>query len=70
MRWLVERTGNVPSTVPFYTEGAFFTEMGMTTVVCGPGEIAQAHRVDEWVALDALEEATDLYVAAIEEFCK
>ena len=70
VRWLVERTGNAPSTVPFYTEGAFFTEMGMTTVVCGPGEIAQAHRVDEWVALDALEEATDLYVAAIEEFCK
>lgn len=69
VRWLVESTGRDPGTVPFYTEGAFFTELGAKTVICGPGEIAQAHRVDEWVELDALEQATDLYQRAIEEFC-
>ncbi len=69
VRWLVERTGEGTSTVPFYTEGPFFNRMGANTVVCGPGEIAQAHRVDEWVELDALEAAADLYRAAIEEFC-
>lgn len=69
VRWLVERTGRAPGTVPFYTEGAFFTELGATTVICGPGEIAQAHRVDEWVELDALEEAAQVYRAAIEEHC-
>lgn len=69
VKWLVEETGASPSTVPFYTEGAFFTSMGARTVICGPGEIAQAHRVDEWVELDALLHATDLYAAAIEEFC-
>jgi acetylornithine deacetylase len=67
--WLVERTGHPPATVPFYTEAAIFNRMGAATVVCGPGEIAQAHRVDEWVELDALEAASDLYRAAIEEFC-
>jgi len=67
--WLVERTGEAPSTVPFYTEGAFFTSLGARTVICGPGEIAQAHRVDEWVELDALEAATAVYADAIEEFC-
>ena len=69
VRWLTERTGREPGTVPFYTEGAFFTELGASTVICGPGEIAQAHRVDEWVELDALEEAADVYAAAIEEHC-
>jgi acetylornithine deacetylase len=69
VRWLVERTGSPPSTVPFYTEGAIFTAMGARTVICGPGEIAQAHRVDEWVEIDALEQAAVLYRAAIEEFC-
>ena len=69
VQWLVEQTGAPPSTVPFYTEGAIFTEMGARTVICGPGEIAQAHRVDEWVEMDALEQAAQLYTAAIEEFC-
>ena len=69
VRWLVDRTGSDVCTVPFYTEGPFFNRMGAQTVVCGPGEIAQAHRVDEWVELDALEAAADLYRAAIEEFC-
>ncbi|MCP4867592.1 MAG: acetylornithine deacetylase [Proteobacteria bacterium] len=67
--WLVEQTGSATATVPFYTEAQIFNRMGARTVVCGPGEIAQAHRVDEWVELDALEAAAQLYRAAIEEFC-
>jgi len=67
--WLVEATGQAPTTVPFYTEAAITSRMGASTCVCGPGEIAQAHRVDEWVELDALEAAAQLYRSAIEEFC-
>jgi len=69
VRWLVEATGQSTSTVPFYTEAAITSRMGASTCVCGPGEIAQAHRVDEWVELDALEAAAQLYRRAIEEFC-
>jgi acetylornithine deacetylase len=69
VQWLVEATGHAPSTVPFYTEAAITSRMGASTCVCGPGEIAQAHRVDEWVELDALEAAAQLYRRAIEEFC-
>ncbi len=69
VRWLAERTGRAPGTVPFYTEGAFFTDLGASTVICGPGGIEQAHRVDEWVELDALEEAAEVYRSAIEEHC-
>jgi acetylornithine deacetylase len=36
-------------TVPFGTDGGHFQAMGWSTVVCGPGDIAQAHQPDEWV---------------------
>ena len=67
--WLTSRTGARPGSVPFYTEAAFFESMGAEVCVCGPGEIAQAHRVDEWVEVDALGAAESLYRDAIEEFC-
>ncbi|MBE9639037.1 acetylornithine deacetylase [Salipiger mangrovisoli] len=35
--------------VPFGTEAGLFQQMGMSVVVCGPGEIAQAHKPDEFV---------------------
>jgi acetylornithine deacetylase/succinyl-diaminopimelate desuccinylase-like protein len=69
VRWLVQRTGRGTASVPYYTEAAIVTSMGATTVVCGPGDIAQAHRVDEYVDLDALEHAADLYRDAIDAFC-
>jgi acetylornithine deacetylase len=67
--WLTEQTGRSPGSVPFYTEAAILARKGATSCVCGPGEIAQAHRVDEYVDLDALEEAAILYRGAIEQFC-
>ena len=33
-------------------------QAGIPAVVCGPGEIACAHIVDEWVAIDRLTDAT------------
>jgi acetylornithine deacetylase len=39
--------------ISFGTEGGLFQRTaGIPTVVCGPGEIAQAHKPDEWIALD------------------
>ena len=69
VRWLVERTGHQPASVPYYTEAPYWNAMGATTCICGPGEIAQAHRKDEHVAVQALEAAAGLYRAAIQEFC-
>jgi acetylornithine deacetylase/succinyl-diaminopimelate desuccinylase len=31
-------------------------------VVCGPGDIAQAHSLEEWISLDQLRSATEVYV--------
>jgi acetylornithine deacetylase len=41
--------------VAYGTEAGFFmNELGVPTVVCGPGSIVQAHRPDEYVALEQL----------------
>lgn len=40
--------------VTYGTEAGLFAEAGIPTVVCGPGDIAQAHAPDEWIALDQI----------------
>lgn len=42
--------------VDFWTEAALFSQAGLTAFVYGPGDIAQAHSADEWVALEQLEQ--------------
>ena len=57
-----------PQTVCYGTDGAMFTDL-KNLVVIGPGDIAQAHTHDEWIALEQLEKGTDLYTAAIRRWC-
>src|SRR5690606_2847317 len=45
----------VGNAVDFWTEASLFSQAGMTALVFGPGDIAQAHTADEWVALEQLE---------------
>jgi acetylornithine deacetylase len=40
--------------VAYATEAGLFQGIGIPTVVCGPGHIVQAHKPDEYVALDQL----------------
>lgn len=44
--------------VPFATEAGLFQEIGLPTVVCGPGSIDQAHQPDEYITLEQLEAGT------------
>ncbi|MDR1074916.1 MAG: acetylornithine deacetylase [Xanthomonadaceae bacterium] len=44
----------VGAAVDFWTEAALFSQAGYTAWVYGPGDIAQAHAADEWVAFDQL----------------
>ena len=45
---------NSREAVSFGTEAGLFQEIGISTVVCGPGSIEQAHKVDEFIALDQI----------------
>lgn len=42
--------GNRTYAVPYATEAGIFRGHGIPTVICGPGDIAQAHQPDEFVA--------------------
>ena len=45
---------NSRGVVSFGTEAGLFQEIGISAVVCGPGSIEQAHKVDEYIKLDEL----------------
>ena len=45
---------NSREVVSFGTEAGLFQEIGMSTVVCGPGSIEQAHKVDEFIELNEI----------------
>lgn len=51
----------IGNAVDFWTEASLFSQAGLTAIVYGPGDIAQAHTADEWVALDQL----DAYAASL-----
>ncbi|KNC91547.1 acetylornithine deacetylase [Trabulsiella odontotermitis] len=42
------------STVAFGTEGGLFNQIGIPSVVCGPGSMAQGHKPDEYITLEQL----------------
>ena len=51
---------NSREVVSFGTEAGLFQEIGISTVVCGPGSIEQAHKVDEYIVLDELKKCLNL----------
>jgi acetylornithine deacetylase len=62
-------TGHAAETVSFGTEAPFLTQLGMDTIVLGPGDIAQAHQPDEFLALERIEPMLDLLHGLIRRFC-
>ena len=51
---------NSRQVVSFGTEAGLFQEIGISTVVCGPGSIEQAHKIDEFIVLDELKKCLNL----------
>ena len=51
---------NSRQVVSFGTEAGLFQEIGISTVVCGPGSIEQAHKIDEFIVLDELKKCLTL----------
>ena len=45
---------NSRDSVSFGTEAGLFQEIGISTVVCGPGSIEQAHKVNEYVSVEQI----------------
>lgn len=61
VRIVTELTGaNRTDVVSFGTEAGLFQQLGISTVVCGPGSIEQAHKPDEFVTVDQLGQAVGM----------
>ena len=50
------------NTVAFGTEGGLFQQLGIPTLICGPGSMAQGHKANEFVSLPQLA-ACDTFLA-------
>jgi len=53
---------NSRDVVSFGTEAGLFQEIGISTVVCGPGSIEQAHKIDEYVSFDELKRCLKMLI--------
>jgi len=55
VQWAMQLSKNPQAgKVSYGTEAGLFQKMGVPTVICGPGDIAQAHRPNEFVTLEQL----------------
>ena len=60
-RWLAQWCGSDNfSTVAFGTEGGLFDDVGVATLICGPGSMAQGHKPDEYVSIPQMERCTQM----------
>ncbi len=69
-RVLFEVTGaNHALGAPFATDGAWFAREGIVTLICGPGEFAQAHQPNESIAKDLFERGPAMVLKVVEQMC-
>ena len=61
VRPFVQRVGSLD----FWTEAALYEAHGIDAIVVGPGDIGQAHAADEFVSLEDLDWAVELYRALL-----
>ena len=62
-------TGHRAESVAFGTEAPFLQQLGMETIVLGPGDIDQAHQPDEYLALDRVRPCVDVLKELIGKYC-
>jgi acetylornithine deacetylase len=66
MRWA---GSNSTEAVAFGTEAGYFQGLGIPTVLCGPGSVEQAHKPDEFLALEQLA-ACGRFLDRLAEHCR
>ena len=62
-------TGHSPEAVAFGTEAPYLNQLGIETVVLGPGDIEQAHQPDEYLALERLTPTIEILTQMINTIC-
>lgn len=57
---------NAAGKVSYGTEGGLYEYAGIPSIICGPGNIQQAHQPDEWIAIGQLD-ACDSFIRRLAE---
>ena len=67
---LAEKMTNTESqSVAFGTEAPYYNELGLETIVMGPGSINQAHQPDEYIEMKAINPAVEIIRKLITHYC-
>jgi formylaminopyrimidine deformylase len=51
------------------TDSGWLESAGIPTVIYGPGSLEQAHTIDEWISVEQLTKAAEVYAIVIAEWC-
>ncbi len=60
---------NTPRVVSYGTEAGQFQQRGWSAVICGPGDIEQAHKADEWLDLAQFAAGWAFMEAVLDRLC-
>jgi len=62
-------TGHPAGAVAFGTEAPYLGQLGIETIILGPGDIEQAHQPDEYLALSRIQPMVELIRGLVNRFC-
>jgi len=62
-------TGYQAETVAYCTEGPYLNQLGMQSIILGPGHIEQAHQPDEYLPMEQIQPTINLISQMIERYC-
>ncbi|MGB1111226.1 MAG: M20/M25/M40 family metallo-hydrolase, partial [Gammaproteobacteria bacterium] len=69
VRFAESLTGHGAQAVAFGTEAPYFSELGIETIVLGPGEVTTAHQPNENLRIDRIQPTVDQLRQMIDRFC-
>ena len=63
-------TGQASGAVAFGTEAPYLSQLGIETVIMGPGSIDQAHQADEYIPMDQIRPTIKIIRQLVDRFCR
>jgi len=69
VQYIEKLTGDTAGSLAFGTEAPYFRQLGMDTVILGPGRIEQAHQPDEYLPIANIEPMVGYLKQLIEYYC-
>ena len=56
--------------IPFTTDGCQFAQLGIASLICGPGDLDQAHQPNESIRREAFENGSRVILEVVHDLCR